>query len=128
SSAGEVQRDRLAAARELARRSGAVCVLKGARTVVCDGTQRPNFATINTTGTPALATAGTGDVLTGAIGALLASGMPAAAAARCAVHVHGLAGEIAEGDLGARSVTATDVVGAIPAALRALSGASRGGS
>jgi NAD(P)H-hydrate epimerase len=120
--AGDIQQGRLAAARELARRSGAVCVLKGARTVVCDGTQLPYFATINTTGTAALATAGTGDVLTGVIGALLASGVPAPAAARCAVHVHGLAGEIAEGDLGTRSVTASDVAEAIADALQVIEG------
>jgi NAD(P)H-hydrate epimerase len=123
----EVQRDRLAAARELAQRSGAVCVLKGARTVVCDGGSESLFATINPTGTPALATAGTGDVLTGVIGGLVAQGIEPLEAARIGVYLHGLAGEIAERDLGTRSVTASDVVDAIPGAMLALSGASRGG-
>ena len=68
------RRDRLAAARALAAQTRAVVVLKGARTIVCDGTIGDDHCAINPTGGPALATGGSGDVLAGAIGALLAQG------------------------------------------------------
>jgi NAD(P)H-hydrate epimerase len=86
----EVQADRLGTARQLATRTNAVVVLKGARTLVAapDGT-----VFINPTACGALATAGSGDVLTGVIGALLAQGMEPLAAARTGVFIHGAAGE-----------------------------------
>ena len=74
----------------LAKRLDAVIVLKGARTVVAD---RNGECTFNISGSPALATAGSGDVLTGLIGALLANGSAPATAARSAVLIHGRAGE-----------------------------------
>ncbi|WDD93897.1 NAD(P)H-hydrate dehydratase [Burkholderia sp. FERM BP-3421] len=85
-----VQRDRIAAARALARRFGAVVVLKGAGTVICapDGE-----TTINPTGSAALATGGTGDVLGGLIAALAAQRLPCLAAARAGVYLHGLAAD-----------------------------------
>ncbi len=85
-----VQRDRIAAARGLARRFGAVVVLKGAGTVVCapDGE-----TTINPTGSAALATGGTGDVLGGLIAAFAAQRLPCLAAARAGVYLHGLAAD-----------------------------------
>jgi NAD(P)H-hydrate epimerase len=116
----EVQADRLSATRALALRTGAVCVLKGARTVVCDGRAADSFATINTTGNPGMATAGSGDVLTGVIGALLAQDLTAADAARLGVFVHGLAGDHAASKLGARSLTASDLVDHLPAAFESL--------
>ncbi|TWG80500.1 hydroxyethylthiazole kinase-like uncharacterized protein yjeF/hydroxyethylthiazole kinase-like uncharacterized protein yjeF [Cupriavidus gilardii J11] len=87
---GDIQRDRLAAARALAHRWQSVVVLKGSGTVIAtpDGTVH-----INPTGNAGLATAGTGDVLAGFIGALLAQGMPAPAAARAAVWLHGAAAQ-----------------------------------
>ena len=75
---------------ELAARTGAVIVLKGARTVVADASGRISF---NCSGAPALATAGSGDVLAGLIGALLANGLPVYDAARLGVFIHGMAGE-----------------------------------
>jgi NAD(P)H-hydrate epimerase len=86
----EVQADRLGMARLLATRARTIVVLKGARTIVAapDGT-----AYINPTASGALATAGTGDVLTGLIGALLAQGMKPLEAAQAGVFVHGAAGE-----------------------------------
>jgi NAD(P)H-hydrate epimerase len=120
-STAEVQSDRLSAARALAARTGAVCVLKGARTLVCDGRSAEGFATINPTGNPGMATAGSGDVLTGVIGALLAQGLDAGDAARLGVFVHGLAGDLAAGDLGVRSVTASDIAEALAAAFESLS-------
>lgn len=117
SSAADVQRDRLGAARELASRSRAVCVLKGARTVIAEP---GGFAAINPTGNPGMATAGSGDVLTGVIGALLAQGLPAAGAARLGVFVHGLAGDVAAETLGARAVTASDIAEALAPAFARL--------
>lgn len=78
------------AAAALAKRLDAAVVLKGARTVVAD---RAGGCTLNISGSPALATAGSGDVLAGLIGALLANGSAPAAAARTAVLIHGRAGE-----------------------------------
>ena len=107
--AAEVEADRLAAARTLAARAHAVVVLKGARTVVCDGTLEDDHCSINPTGGPELATGGSGDVLAGLIGALLAQGVPAADAARAGVYVHGLAGERAATEHGRRGVVSSDL-------------------
>ncbi len=88
-SAKDVQADRFAAVVEIARRTGAVVVLKGEGTLVSDG-QR---VAICVSGGPGLATAGSGDCLAGIIGALLARGARAWEAACAGVHLHGLAGE-----------------------------------
>jgi NAD(P)H-hydrate epimerase len=104
-----VEADRLGAARKLAERTGAVVVLKGARTVVCDGTLGDEHCSINPTGGPALATAGSGDVLAGAIAALLAQGVSAADAARAAVYVHGAAAEVLAETHGQRGVISSDL-------------------
>ncbi|WP_024303866.1 bifunctional ADP-dependent NAD(P)H-hydrate dehydratase/NAD(P)H-hydrate epimerase [Pseudogulbenkiania sp. MAI-1] len=86
----DVQRDRLAAARELAQRRQAVVVLKGAGSLIV----RPDgYYRVNTSGGPALAVAGQGDVLSGLIAALLAQGLSAFDAAALGVHLHGLAGD-----------------------------------
>ncbi|MPR00224.1 NAD(P)H-hydrate dehydratase [Modestobacter sp. I12A-02628] len=94
--AGDVGPDRLAAARRAAADLGCTVLLKGSATVVADA---DGSAFVNGTGTPYLATAGTGDVLAGVLGALLASaavtGLPAVEAAAVAAHVHGRAGELA---------------------------------
>jgi NAD(P)H-hydrate epimerase len=99
--------DRVTAARELARAADAVALLKGTRTVIAP------------TGTSALATAGTGDVLTGVIGGLLARGMPALDAATAGAYVHGSAGRHAGADLG-EGVLAGDVIERLPAAVEAV--------
>jgi ADP-dependent NAD(P)H-hydrate dehydratase / NAD(P)H-hydrate epimerase len=118
--AAEIEADRLAAARTLAARSRAIVVLKGARTIVCDGTLGDDFCAINPTGGPALATGGSGDVLSGVLGALLAQGVPAIDAARAAVYVHGLAGEQLAGALGGRGVMSSDLPPAIAGIIAAL--------
>jgi ADP-dependent NAD(P)H-hydrate dehydratase / NAD(P)H-hydrate epimerase len=84
--------DRIGSARRLAADLGAVVLLKGQATVVAgpDGTTY-----VNGTGTPFLATAGTGDVLSGITGALLAAGLPAVEAAAVGAHLHGRAGQLA---------------------------------
>jgi hydroxyethylthiazole kinase-like uncharacterized protein yjeF len=117
----EIEADRLAAARALATRTHAVVVLKGARTLVCDGTLGDAFCAINPTGGPALATAGSGDVLAGAIGALLAQGLAAGDAARAGVYVHGRAGERLAEVHGARGAVSSDLPSAIAAAIAELS-------
>ncbi len=92
-SSADVEADRLSAARTLAKKTSAVVVLKGARTVICDGTLGDDFCAINPTGSPALATAGAGDVLAGAIAGLVAQGCAPSDAACTAVFLHGRAGE-----------------------------------
>ncbi len=113
----DVQKDRLGQAREMARRTGAVVVLKGARTVVAapDGS-----ACINPTGNPSMATAGSGDVLTGAFAALAAQGMPLFDAACAAVFLHGRAGDLAASEKGVPSLRAGDLVSFLPAAFQSL--------
>lgn len=117
----EVEADRLAAARALATRAHAIVVLKGARTIVCDGTLEDDFCSINPTGGPELATGGSGDVLGGIIGALLAQGLPAADAARAGVYLHGLAGERLVAEHGRRGVVSSDLPTAVAAVIRDLS-------
>jgi NAD(P)H-hydrate epimerase len=116
-STAEIERDRLGAARELASIAGAVVVLKGARSVIAGP---GGEARINPTGGPGLATGGTGDVLAGAIGALVAQGLPAFDAASLGVWLHGLAGEM-QGRVG---VAAGEVARALPDAWRRLEAAA----
>jgi ADP-dependent NAD(P)H-hydrate dehydratase / NAD(P)H-hydrate epimerase len=85
----DVQRDRIRAARDLAKGYRCIAVLKGAGTVISDG----EHTSINTTGNTLLATAGTGDVLAGMIGALVARGHAAFSAAQLAVAMHGAAAD-----------------------------------
>jgi ADP-dependent NAD(P)H-hydrate dehydratase / NAD(P)H-hydrate epimerase len=109
----EVDAHRLACAREAAEASGAIVVLKGDDTLVVD---RDRVA-VNPLSSPALATAGTGDVLSGTIGALLARGVDPFAAACAGVLAHARAGLAAAERVGSDSVIATDVIEALPAGL-----------
>lgn len=105
--AADVQADRVAAAREIALKYGVITVLKGSGTVIDDG--RRTY--VNPTGNAGLATAGTGDVLTGIIGALLAQGMPPLEAAAAAVWVHGKAAErLVEQGIGPLGITASELL------------------
>jgi NAD(P)H-hydrate epimerase len=113
----DVERERLARARQAAELSGAVVVLKGDDTLVVDPDGR---VAISRGGCPALATAGSGDVLTGAIAALLAQGLDAFTAAAAGVCLHAQAGrEAARVQGAAEGVIATDVIAALPRARRA---------
>lgn len=105
---------RLAAAREAARAARAVVVLKGDDTIVTDGER----VAVNALSAPALATAGTGDVLSGIAAALLARGLDPFAAACAAVLAHARAGRAAAARIGAaESVIASDVIDSIPAGM-----------
>jgi ADP-dependent NAD(P)H-hydrate dehydratase / NAD(P)H-hydrate epimerase len=116
-SAADVQADRVSSSAKLAG-PGRVVVLKGAGTVTSgDGRQ-----VINTSGTPALATAGTGDVLAGVIGGLLAQGLSAFDAAVLGAYWHGRAGEAAAADLTPLCVTSEDVPEYLPVAAAELLG------
>jgi ADP-dependent NAD(P)H-hydrate dehydratase / NAD(P)H-hydrate epimerase len=111
---------RLHHARAAAERAGAILVLKGDDTVVAAppaGDGEPGPVGVSRGGVGALATAGTGDVLSGVIGALLAKGMDAFTAACAGVWVHARAGAGAAGRIGPDSVIARDVIEALPGAL-----------
>ncbi|MGK2939767.1 MAG: NAD(P)H-hydrate dehydratase [Solirubrobacteraceae bacterium] len=109
-SSEDVGARRLHHAREAARIAEAIVVLKGDDTIVAapDGT-----AIVNPIASPMLATAGTGDVLAGTIGALLASGIDPLAAAAAGVRLHALAGRLAGAERGTDAVIASDVVAAL---------------
>jgi len=110
----EIAAHRLAAAREAARAAGAVVVLKGDDTIVTDGAR----VAVNALSAPALATAGTGDVLSGIAAAMLARGLEPFAAACAAVYAHARAGRDAATRIGAaESVIATDVIDSIAAGM-----------
>lgn len=112
----EIDAHRLASAREAARAAGAVVVLKGDDTIVSDGER----VGVNAVSAPSLATAGSGDVLSGVTAALLARGLEPFAAACAAVVAHARAGRDAAARIGAaESVIATDVIDSIPLGLRA---------
>lgn len=100
---------------ELARRWRAVLVLKGHRTLVTDGQRQ----TLNTTGNPGMASGGSGDVLTGLLAALACQGLAPFDAARLAVYLHGLAGDLAAQELGQVSMIATDLLRHLPRAIAA---------
>ncbi len=109
--------DRIVAAREIAEQRSVVVHVKGssAATVSPDGKVH-----LNTTGNPGLATGGSGDVLTGMIGALLAQGLPASQSAWGGAFLHGRAADLGAAVLGEVSLLPSDVVGHIPQALASL--------
>jgi ADP-dependent NAD(P)H-hydrate dehydratase / NAD(P)H-hydrate epimerase len=109
----DVQRDRVTVARDVATRSGAHVVLKGAASVIAkpDGT-----VLVNPTGNPGLASGGTGDVLTGMVGAFLARGLAPDEALASGVYLHGLAGDVARERFGEESLIARDVITSLPEA------------
>lgn len=111
-----VQHDRLNVARTFAREHDVIVVLKGHRTLIA----LPDGAVwVNTTGNPGMATGGTGDILTGMVAGLVAQHpdrIPHAVTA--AVHLHGLAGDVARESVGEHSMVATDLLTALPEAFR----------
>ncbi len=121
--AAEVQQDRIAAARLFAATFGVTVVLKGAGTVVAT----PNGEVyLNISGNPGMATGGTGDVLTGIIGSLLAQGYAAREAACMGVYLHGSAGDLAAFSKGEAGLIAGDLIERIPDAIRNMTAAADG--
>ena len=121
---GELQRDRVGSATDAARRWGKTVVLKGAYTVVAaaDGS-----AMLSPFANPALASAGTGDVLAGAVTGLLAQGLDLRSAAALGVYLHGAAAELVSEDLGDAGLLAGDLLPALPRAIRNVKDMGRRG-
>ena len=118
-----IQHDRLNVARSFAAEHRLIVVLKGHRTLIAqpDGT-----VWVNTTGNPGMATGGTGDILTGMIAGLIAQNPDRIAdAVIAAVHLHGLAGDVARDIWGEYSLVATDLLTALPEAFRRTRQAAR---
>lgn len=108
----EIQERRESLAAEFARQHRCVVVLKGPQTVITDGAR----IVLNTTGNSGMATGGTGDVLTGLTTALLGQGLPSYEAARLAVYLHGLAGDLAAEELSEPGMIASDLPRYLPKA------------
>ena len=119
-----IQADRLKVARDFARQHNLILVLKGNRTIVAlpDG-----MAWVNPTGNPGMATGGTGDILTGMTAGILGQMQgDVARAAIAAVFMHGLAGDVAVESMGDHSLTATDLLAALPEAYRRAANQAKG--
>ncbi|MFQ5792270.1 MAG: NAD(P)H-hydrate dehydratase, partial [Acidobacteriota bacterium] len=110
-SAAEIGRQRLAAVRRLCAATKNFVALKGYRTLVGEPSGKVH---VNLTGNPGMASGGTGDVLTGIVGGLLAQGLPVGDALRLGVHLHGLAGDLAAEEVGQTALVATDLICQLP--------------
>jgi NAD(P)H-hydrate epimerase len=110
-SARDVQADRVESARELAKQIGAIVTLKGCGTVIAGPSGRYAICPY---GNPGMATAGSGDVLAGVIGAMVAQGLDLWDASVCGVLAHALAGDRAASGMGERGLIATDITSHLP--------------
>jgi len=116
SSTAAVQSDRLGVARRFAKEHHVTVVLKGHRTLVVES---DGSAWVNPTGNPGMATGGTGDILTGMIAGFVAQNLQRVPeAVRSAVFLHGLAGDVARETMGEQCLVATDLLSALPEAMR----------
>jgi len=115
--AQDVQKDRCAAVCRAAKEYGAIVVLKGASTLIADPAGK---LYVNSTGNPVLATAGSGDVLAGALAALIAQGLLPCEAAVLAVYLHGLAGDKLMEARGSRGSLAGEIADYLPLALKEM--------
>ncbi|MCL1913520.1 MAG: NAD(P)H-hydrate dehydratase [Eubacteriaceae bacterium] len=113
----EVVENRLYAATEFAREFGVVVLLKGRHTIIADPNGR---VAINPTGNAGMATAGSGDVLTGIIASMLGQGLGLFDAACVGAYAHGLAGDLAAAKLGQAGMTAVDILSAVPLSFKEL--------
>lgn len=109
-SVDEIQRDRIGAAMNFSREYGVIVVLKGANTVITDG----EHTAVNNSGNPALAKGGSGDVLCGMIGGLIAQGAEPIFASADAAYCHGFAAEWASSDMPQACVLASDIIDLLP--------------
>jgi hydroxyethylthiazole kinase-like uncharacterized protein yjeF len=116
STVAAVQRDRIQVARKFARDHHVIVVLKGHRTLIAEP---GGEIWVNTTGNPGMATGGTGDILTGMVAGLVAQNPKRVLeAVIAAVHLHGLAGDVAREQMGEHSLVATDLLRVLPEAFR----------
>lgn len=106
----EIEKNRVDISKEIARKYNIILVLKGHNTIVTDG----NTVYANNTGNSGMATAGSGDVLTGIIVSLLGQGIDIYDAAKLGVYLHGFAGDIAKEKIGEDGLIATDIINSIP--------------
>ncbi len=111
----EVQDKRREFAVKYAKLSGAVVALKGHGTIVTNGQD----VYVNESGNPGMSTAGSGDVLCGVVAALVGQGLDAFSATKLGVYLHGLAGDVAEQELGQHGVIASDIISSLPPAFKA---------
>ncbi len=116
-SSAEVQHNRLDAVRRLSSETMTFVALKGYRTLIGEPSGHVH---INLTGNAGMASGGTGDVLTGAVGSFLAQGLGVRDALCLGTYLHGLAGDLAAPEVGQVSLVATDVIGKLPQALNKL--------
>ncbi|MCT4604747.1 MAG: NAD(P)H-hydrate dehydratase [Marinisporobacter sp.] len=114
-----INNNRIEVATEFAKKWNVVVILKGARTVVA-GPKGEIF--INITGNPGMATAGSGDVLTGIVTGLVAQGIDPLKAAAAAVYIHGTAGDLAAKKVGEYGLVASDIVKEVPFAIKEIVG------
>jgi hydroxyethylthiazole kinase-like uncharacterized protein yjeF len=114
----EIERRRIDLPQELSLKYGATIVLKGVPTVI--GHNGNSY--VNPTGNPGMAKAGSGDVLTGIIGGLMAQGLTGLDSAILGVYLHGLAGDIGASHKGGHSLLASDIIEYIPDAFKELKG------
>lgn len=117
--ASDLEKDRIEKARSFSIDTGINLVLKGVPTITASPDGR---AVINTTGNPGMASAGSGDVLTGMIGALVGQGLKPFEASALGVYLHGLAGDIAASCKGDLSLIASDIIESIPEAFKEVRG------
>lgn len=108
-----VQSNRIDVAKAFAKENNVIVVLKGANTIVTDGVQ----VFVNTTGNPGMAMGGTGDMLTGMIGAFIAQGIEPLSAAKSAVYIHGLCGDVTADELSQRGMTVDDMLSILGAVM-----------
>jgi NAD(P)H-hydrate epimerase len=113
-----IKKNRKLIAKKCAKYYNSVLILKGHNTVVTDGGKQ---LYINKTGNPGMAKAGSGDVLSGIVGAFLSQGLANFKAAKYAVYIHGLAGDIAAKDKTQVGLIASDIINRIPEAIKKCS-------
>ncbi|MFC1593757.1 NAD(P)H-hydrate dehydratase [Candidatus Omnitrophota bacterium] len=114
-SAETVQKNRKKIAISVAKKYNSIIVLKGNQTIVASP---KNTGYVNSTGNAGMATAGSGDVLTGVIAAFVAQGLDNFVASQCATYIHGLAGDIAAKEKTQLGLIASDIIEAIPFAIK----------